>query len=258
VSRLSIQIVELSYVFFALGCTTSAEPLGAPPGNGVETGGAAQGGTSSASTSTAGGTPSTGGGASLGGGVATGGTPSVTVATGGAGTVVATGGSTGTATGAVITMSLPNLSTDGMQGTLNVTLPAGASPLVMSSVQLKLCGAGAGGLVTTPAMAIDNAQLMCPQTIDVNCPQGSTINLNPALPKISTSGTGASCCFVFDFTGSTNDLAVGGKLVVQYRQHADGGTTLIPGQQKWTAYIDGQLASSSCSIGSTLKATCTN
>lgn len=183
---------------------------------------------------------------------ATGGTTSVqtSAATGGSTDVVATGGSTGTATGATVVMKLSNLSADTLQGQLTVSLPAGAAAIPMSTLKLKLCGAGAGGLAQAAAMQIYDGRLTCPQVTNPDCPQGQSNSFQTQV-KVTVTGTAASCCFVFDFTSVPSALAAGqgGLITLSYAQDANKGVTLgHQAAQTWTALVGGQPAAGTCTI----------
>ena len=185
-SRRVLQLSEIGWLLFALGCSTSAAPLGPPPGSGANVGG------TTSSNSSAGGAPSvTGGAGSLGGALATGGTTSVqTVAsTGGSTSVaVATGGSTGTATGATVVMALSQVSADTLQAQLTVSLPAGAASIPMSTLELTLCGQGNTAKATVAAMQIYDGRLTCPQMANPDCPQGQSNSFQSQV-TISVTGT---------------------------------------------------------------------
>ena len=251
-SRLLLRLSELGLLLSAFGCSTSAGALGTPPGLGGNAGGTTS---TDSSTPTTGGEPSaTGGVGSLGGGLATGGTVQTSPATGGAtGVVVPTGGSTATTPAAAVVMTLTNLSADTLQGNLEITLPTGAAAVPMSTLKLKLCGAGAGALIQPVALQIYDGRLTCPQVVNTDCPQGQS-NSFQSLVKITASGTPANCCFNFDFTSVPSALVAGqgGKITLNYAQDASKGVTLgHQSAQVWTALVGGAAASGTCTIPST-------
>jgi len=248
-SRRLLQLSEIGFLLVATGCSTSAGTL-TPP----NIGGDATGGTTADNPATGGAPSATGGVGSLGGGLATGGTVQTSPATGGeTGGVVPTGGSTGTTPAAAVVMTLTNLSADTLQGTLELSLPTGATAIPMSTLKLNLCGAGAGGKIQTTALQIYDGRLTCPQVTNPDCPQGQS-NSFQSLVKITVSGTPANCCFNFDFTSVPSSLAPGqgGKITLSYAQDASKGVTLgHQAAQVWTALVGGAAASGTCTIPST-------
>jgi hypothetical protein len=246
-SRRLLQLSEIGFLLIATGCSTSAGAL-TPP----DLGGDSTGGTTSSDSST-GGVPSvTGGAGSLGGGLATGGTVQTSPATGGAtGVVVPTGGSTGTSSGTQVVMALPGTFATDISGTLSITLPAGATPVPVSSLKLTLCGAGAGGIVTPASLKIDYASVNCPQGTTVGNCQGGSNNTITSSIAITATGTGANCCYNLDFSTITYPLAPGqgAELKIQFREASDLGTVLKHDTaQTWSVYVDGQLATAKCVI----------
>jgi hypothetical protein len=168
----------------------------------------------------------------------------------GNGGLAATGGALSTAAAVTVNMVLTNLSSGTLQGNLEVTLPSGAAPILMSTLKLTLCGAGSGGAVQAAAMQIYDGRLTCPQAPNPtpDCSTGSS-NTFQSTVKIGVSGTGPSCCFAFDFSAVPSSLGPGGNITLSYAQISTNGTVLKhESPQVWTAVVNGQPAAGICTI----------
>ena len=244
-SRRLSQLSELGWLFVIVACSATPAGSGPPPGS-SEGGSTDQSGGTTSINSSAGGAPTS-----------TGGSPSITdggaPATGGAqpgvgGSVGATGGSPSTTPAVRVTMAMSDISADGLQGVLTVTLPSGAASIPMSTLRLQLCGHGGSGLVQGSSLHIYDGRLTCPQVQSTECPQGQSIGFQSQV-KITVTGLAPSCCLNFDFTSVPNSLAVGGNLRLQYAMVVTDGETLNHSfDQVWSATVSGQLAAGSCTV----------
>ncbi len=250
-----MKLINSSLLLITFGCSTSAGGLGAPPGIGGDTGG-----TTSATSETGGMPAATGGAGNVGGSIttSTGGVTSVQTgaATGGSTDVgVATGGSAGTASAAIVlslTLGQNGGSKDPSQGALFITSAAGASPISASSVKLKLCGSGAGQMITASSMVVNDARLVCPSDNPpvAGCSNPSqNVQLTSSGMPITVSGTPSSCCYNFDLTKVSQPLAPGGHMEIHYQFTANNAAVPLQNEnQVWSALING-VAVAQCKVG---------